>query len=358
MAVRCGSRTRSGPNAYAVVSHPLSTVVCMEEQQTHLPLDGTAVPQPEDADDTPIQFTLPFDLDEPIPFALTARARRAVSPESLPELTLHHTADLPTLPLSTEDGVVARVDTVAPDTGGEDEQWALADLVPSDLDAPNDTRPARARALRHAGIDADQIADELDVDELVVHAWVDGIAPVRSARRRLRAVADGPAPVRERQARVAERRRHAEEAFAAARTEARDAARDRVHTDPDFVRGLGLFTGIATFSAHAVVLTTRDESVAKACLSWLTATVDVDPTRVRVILRLAPQVAADLAVQRWRDATDVSDARIGHTRWREAPDASSVEAMIRVADPRCAGLLAGWRDALLGSFDEVDDREF
>lgn len=336
------------------MSHPLSTVVCMEDQQTHLPLDGTAVPAAQGADDdAPIQYALPFDLDEPIPYTLTARARRAIAPESLPELTLHNTADLPDLTLALDDDASRAVE------GSDDgtDQRAFEDLVPTDLDDPHDTRPSRARALRHAGVAIDQIADELDVDELVVRAWVDGVTPVRSARRRLRAVAGEHTGSPASQERVEARRRRAAEAFEAARSQARDAARDRVAADPGFVSGLGLLTGVATFSPHAVVLTTRDEAVARACLRWLTSTVEIEPTRFRVILRLAPQVAADRAVAAWRDATDVPDERIGHTRWRQAPDADAVEAMIRIADPRCAGTLAGWKDALLGSFDP-DDREF
>lgn len=282
------------------------------------PGPGAAVPPPVPAE--PAQATLPFDaaLDDPIPFALTARARRVIAPESLPRLTL------------------------------------LDEAASADPEDPADTRPARARALRHAGVDVDQIAEELDVDELVVRAWVDDITPVRSAERRLRSVPGGPRTEPEQRARAEARRRRAEEAFASTRSAAARAAEDRVAGDPAFVSGLGLVTGVADVNAHGVVLTTRDLAIARAALRWLTATVEVEPARVRVLLRLAPQVAADVTVHAWHRATGLPKERFTTARWRQAPTAEAVEAMVRISDPRVAGALAGWRDALLGSFETGD----
>lgn len=296
------------------------------------PADPTVEPTVEPAAGRAAeQTTLPFDaaVDEPIPYALTARARRAVAPQTLPGLTLLPEADDP-------------ADVAQP---------SLSEVVPDALDDPSDLRSARARALRHAGVDIDDIAGELGVDPIVVRAWVDDIAPVRSARRRLRAVpsrpgaATGPAPG------VGDARRRAEAVFEATRSGARRAARDRVDADPAFVRGLGLVTGVAEVSPQAVVVTTRDVAVARAAVRWLTGTVELDAARLRVLLRLAPQVAADLAVHAWQEAIGVAGERIQHTRWRQAPTATSVEAIIRITDPRVAGALAGWRDALLGAFD-------
>ncbi|MBW3620875.1 MAG: hypothetical protein KY461_11565, partial [Actinobacteria bacterium] len=290
----------------------------------------------------PEQATLPFDaaLDDPIPFALTARARRAIAPDSLPQLTL------------LDDPSSAPAADVAAE---EPAALAFEDAVDADPEDPADTRPARARALRHAGIDVDQIAEELAVDELVVRAWVDDITPVRSATRRLRSVPAGPTPAPAQRARVEARRRRAEEAYEATRTGARRAAADRIAADPTFVSGLGLVTGVAEVSPQGIVLTTRDLDVARAAVRWLTGTVEVDPTRVRVLLRLAPQVAADVTVHAWQGATGLPKERFTTARWRQAPTADAVEAMVRIADPRVAGALAGWRDALLGSFADGAD---
>lgn len=316
----------------------------MDETTTPAPPTGTG-----ELPVAPAQATLPFEaaLDDPIPFALTARARRAIAPHSLPPLTLLDE------PVGSED--------VGSEDAGAAEPLALDDAVPAEPDDPADTRPARARALRHAGVDIDQIADELEVDELVVRAWVDDITPVRSARRRLRSVPAGtaptPSPAPEQRARVEARRRRAEEAFETTRAAAQRAARDRIAGDPAFVSGLGLVTGVAEVTPHGIVLTTRDLAVARAAVRWLTATVEVEPSRVRALLRLAPQVAADVTIQAWQQATGLPRERFTTARWRQAPTADAVEAMVRIGDPRVAGALAGWRDALLGSFDEEDGLE-
>lgn len=313
--------------------------------------DTTTTPPPpagpsDAAVETPAQATLPFDaaLDDPIPFRLTARARRAIAPDSLPQLTL----------LDEPDPADARADAPDPDDVGEAddvEPLTFEDAVAAEPEDPADTRPARARALRHAGVDVDQIADELEVDELVVRAWVDDITPVRSAARRLRSVPAGASSAADQRARVEARRRRAEQAFEATRSSARHAAADRIAGDPAFVSGLGLVAGVADVTPRGIVLTTRDLAVARAAVRWLTATVEVDAARVRILLRLAPQVAADVTVHAWHAATGLPKERFTTARWRQAPTADAVEAMVRISDPRVAGALAGWRDALLGSLD-------
>ena len=298
------------------------------------------------AADTPSaeQERLPLDLsdDQPIPFALTARARRAVAPASLPKLTV---LDAPEPGADVDDG-----DGGA--TGDRDAagQPALEEAVDDDLDDPHDTRPSRARALRRAGVSFDDIAAELEVDTLVVRAWVDDVAPVHSARRRLRPVAAG-GPGHPGRTTDEGRRRQREDAYERTRRDAHAAARDRVRQDASFTAGLGLLVGVAETSPHAIVVTTRDREVAGAALRWLSATVDLADDRVRVILRIAPQAAADRVVHEWSDALEVDRERIRTTRWRHAPDEDTVEAMVRVADPRVAGAVAGWRDALLASLD-------
>jgi hypothetical protein len=85
--------------------------------------------------------------DQPIGFALTARARRAVAPGTLPELSVV--------------GVGA--------TGSASGNGALEE--------PDDTRPARARALRRAGVPLSAIVRQLGTDPLTVTAWVGEVAP-------------------------------------------------------------------------------------------------------------------------------------------------------------------------------------
>lgn len=269
-------------------------------------------------DPTAVQFRLPFDLDAPIPFTLTARARRTVAPEQLPDLSV--------LP---GDGAVDGRGSEVPD------------------DEPGDTRPARARALRRAGVDPAGIARELGVDEVMVHAWADDVAPVRSARRRLRAVDGGRAAAPT----VDDPVDRARELFDRAREQ---ASADAPVDDAAFARGLGLTTGTSTITPHAVVVTSRDGQVAAGVLAWLRRAADLREDRVRVILRVPPQAPGDLTRGRWSSALGVPKDRCSVTRWRAAPDAETVESMIRIADPVLAGRLAGWRDRLLRSIAEGD----
>lgn len=237
----------------------------------------------------PVQGTLPLDGDEPIPFRLTARARRAVAPDTLPPLEV--------------------------------------------VDPADDTLRARARALRRAGVDAADVAAELRVASHVVAAWTADVAPVASAQRRLRArpslpghaVAPDPDP---------HRRRGADEAVANLRV-------------PDFTAGLGLLLGVADVGPHAVVVRCPDLDTATLLGAWLGRWLAPPPGRVRLLVRVAPQVAADRARHGWAEALRLPLERVTATPWPQAPNADAVEASLRIADPAVASRIAGWRDALL-----------
>lgn len=284
-----------------------------------------------------VQETLPFGSDEPIPFALTVRARRFVDPASLPDLrVLERSGDAPG---ARGIGVAA---PPPPRTRPRHDDG------PVDLDDPHDTRPARARALRRAGIDLGQIAEELGVDVLVTQAWVGEVGPVHSARRRLRAVDEADRDHRDvRSSTVVADEAARARAFAERRQQARDEGRRRLEDEPAFATGLGLVAGVLTTSEHTALLTGRDPALAAAALRWVVATTGVDPSRVRVLLRLAPQVAGDAAAHDWAERLGLPPEQIAFTRWRAAPDAEAVEATIRIADAEAAGRLSGWRDALL-----------
>lgn len=269
------------------------------------------------------QGTLPLETaaDEPIGFALTARARRAVAPDSLPALEV----------LPERDG------GADPDEPGP--------LVIE----PGDTRPARARALRRAGTPLDRIARELDVDELMVRAWCGDIG---ASRRRRLAVVERPAePAAPDTVDVP-----ATPDTDAIRASARDDARERLDGPTvAFVGGLGMTLARTEISPHAALVTVSDQPVAAATVRWLLDHAGVDPRRLRVVLRLAPELAADVSVHAWASALEMEPERVVHTRWRAAPTPDAVEAMIRVADPAAAARLAGWRDALLDRLSPAVD---
>lgn len=278
--------------------------------------------EPQEREPQDVQERLPLEVSPeggggPIRFELTAKARRAVAPHSLPDLSV-----------------------VEPDgtTEGSEE--------------PDDTHRARARALRRAGLGWEAIAEELGVDALLVRAWVDGVAPVHSARRRARASRRGDTSDRATGGAGA-----SDGPFAVARAEARSEAPGRLDAGTGFGAGLGLVVGSAEISGHAVTVSTADPDVAAGVLAWLRSATGFEDERLRVVLRVGSAVAGDRAVRRWAAALDVPVERITTTRWTAAPSTDATAALIRIADPRFAGTLAGWRDVLLERLGVAVDPE-
>jgi hypothetical protein len=268
-----------------------------------------------------VQQPLPFDdeSDRPVPYSLTARARREVAPEALPDLEL-----VTDTRLARPHAPSASIATpVAPET----EDGAL--------DSPGDTRPSRARALRRAGLSVEAIARQLDADELAVRAWLGGLAG-RSAPHRVVVPPPGHGDGSSRAAQVHLR----------SRRRARLEAAERLRSDPAFAAGLGLVAGIADVDDHSVAVTTRDPRVAGVVTSWLLTQTATPPHRLRVVLRLGRGVAADLARHRWAEALGLDVGQITHTRVAGVPELDE-EALLRVGDPATAGAVAGWAQALL-----------
>lgn len=276
---------------------------------------------------------------QPIPFELTARARRVVAPGSLPDLSVLR----------------------GPSDGDEHPPGS-----------PGDTRPARARALRRAGLGYASIAAELGLDEAVVRGWCGAVAPGRR-RTRLRPVAGRAAGAAPRDDVVPGHADHgpggsdsatvgagmdrsdaaAVDADARAGVEgARTSAAARLATEAAFARDAGLVVGAAELDRHAVTVRVGDRGLAAAVLGCLRRWADLDPRRVRVVLRLTPDAAADIAEHRWAEALALPRERVAHTRQRDAAGAVA-QATIRIADPELAITLSGWRQALL---EAVGDR--
>jgi hypothetical protein len=314
------------------------------EAQPTLPLDLTAERAAGIDEAAGVQKAadvepLPFDdeADHPVGMTLTARAKRVVASHDLPAL---------------------RIVTEQPDAG---------------IDDPSDTRPSRARAMRRAGRTPARIAEQLGVDELLVRAWVEDVAPRRS-RRSGRAPANDadagaddlaatmtpedraalataqamhPSQARRRQTARREGDDHHRTAFELARAAARDEARRRHLADPVFAGGIGLVAGVAEIDAHAVTIATPDAGIAAAALRWLRSQLEVDRNRVRLVLRIGPRVAGDLAAHRWSRELDVPRESVAIASWRQAPGDDAEQVLLRIADPTVAATVAGWRDALL-----------
>lgn len=321
----------------------------------------------------PFEAPLPFDdeVDQPVDLILTARARRVVAPSDLPALRLVSEPAAPAAPAEEAGGTEAggQVDGGAAVSRRAPRAAPAVTRHPARVDDdPSDTRPSRARALRRAGRPASKIAEQLGVDELLVRAWVADVAP-RHARRgggrgpvgaaavSAPAVAGGqragrgstsasraePGAVRSGSDDADEHRT----AFELARAAARDEARRERLADPAFAGGIGLLAGVAELDPHAVTITTVDPEVSVAALRWIREQLPIAPERVRIVLRIGPRVAGDLAAHRWAKLLEVPRERVAVTSWRHAPADDAEQVLLRIADPTAAASIAGWRDALL-----------
>lgn len=259
-----------------------------------------------DANPPATQDALPFvplpfcdEVDEPVPFHVTARGRKAVVPESLPQLRV-------------VDGAYG-------------------------TDEASDTRAARARALRRAGVAVDDIAVQLKVDPLLAQAWTADV-PVRT--------------------RVGQRRRGVpvgQSVFAGAshtgmrdrqRHDAYEEALLRVAIDPQFAVGLGLLSGVTFADEHGVTLTSRSAWLLRWSLDWLQSENACKVAEVRVVLKIGSNVAGDLARQQWAFQLGVERSQCTVSRWRYARDPDDVEAVMRVGNSPLATRYVGWIDAL------------
>jgi hypothetical protein len=301
----------------------------------------------------PAQQALPFDdeAERPVPYALTARARREVAPEAVPDLEVVPPVpakDDPSDATRTTDPrgrstatAPARRGRPAASRGGQPASRRPAGHPTEDdgaLDEPADTRPSRARALRRAGVGVPQIARQLGVEELTVRAWVGDLGGAPGAHHQAGGLVALPGlPAAGVGADPAGRRRE----------RAREEGRLRLRQDPRFAAGLGLLVGAGEVDAHGVGVRTHDPRVVAAIIDWLTEYGGVRPERIRVVLRLGPKVAGDLARHTWSGELRLPLEQLTHTRWRGAPDPQAVEALLHVTDERLAARLTGWMQALL-----------
>lgn len=289
-------------------------------EQPPLPLPGDAVDEAAELPNT-------GDHDRPIGFALTARARRVVAPDSLPDLAV-----VPARPV-TPDG---------------------------EADAPGDTRPARARALRRAGVPAATIAAQLDADPLLVTAWT-GEVGVHAHRRSGTGgdVAPPGAPaLGQEQTAMASDDHEQETARALARAEAAQQARARLAVDPMAAVGLGLLAAVAEVDAHAVTVTSDDVRIVRRALQSLMGERPEARDLARVVVRVGPGAAGDLVRHRTAATLGLDVSQVTWTRWRTPPRPDAVRTLLRVADPGLADDVAGMVEAVLDPSPRPGEHDF
>lgn len=211
-------------------------------------------------------------LDRPVPFVLTARARRLVAPHTVPLRLVEGRAgiDAGHLPARSGDTQVQR-----------------------ELSETNGARHARARALRRSGLDVGQVADQLDVATHTATVWL----------------ADDPVT--------------GPDLPAATGSVPAGQARDE--------RGLALLAAIGDVEPGGVVATTNRIAVAAELVDWLRRDHGAPASAIRVVLRVAEAATADLVARAWADRLGLTVDRVLTTSWRRAPTARAVQAVIRVS---------------------------
>lgn len=273
------------------------------------PTGPTAHPTADPTSDA-AQLPLALDLDAPIPFRLTARARRRVAPDDLPPLRV------------VPDVATTRVTPSRAVRDGD---------TPVDVDG-DDPRRARARALVRGGSDVARVADLLGVDEAAVVVWTADLHPRHgsSGGRRAPAVEVPRAPATEP---VDEERVAAE--------------RRRARHDGAFAAGLALVAAHAETTPHGVVVRVDDHELAARIVTWLLELADVDPVRVRVILVLPSGAPADEARTAFRRRVPLPTDRVQVTR----SSADRPGVVVRVADADVAARVRRWSRALAQLLD-------
>lgn len=271
--------------------------------QEQVPQQASGRDGGSDGRQNPDQPSLPFEeaVQDPIPYALTARARRTVAPATLPDLS------------------------VVPEPEGRG--------TIDDLD-PFDPRPARARALRRAGRDTSEIAGLLGVGEDLVTAWCRTVGP-RADRRRARSGGGRGGEVRRlplpEPDRAPQRRRGRDEAVG----HLREAVAEAVV--------VAFVAGRARLTPHAATFRVDDPDQAALIIGWLAELAGADPSRARLVLEVEGGVARDLVEARWERGTGVATEHIAVS----GGTGESARATLRIADPDVAAVLAGWQDAFM-----------
>jgi len=260
----------------------------MDDMATHV------LPQP---------LPLPFDdeLDAPVGFSLTPRARRVVTPEQVPALRL------------------------VPRDAGHDGGPAAAQPDPTDV------RPAQARALRRSGMPVPTIAAAIGVDLELVAGWTQDTEPVR------------------RTARASGRGRPSPTQAAGVATPSGTVHARTVQTRQIGAReARGMAVALAEFDAalSGVGFTHARPEVLGAILSELRRAVPVVDWRVRVAIRVAGQLGVDRCRGAVAAALQVEEERIVAGRWSDAPNPSALEVSLHISDEAAAMAVHEWTAAL------------
>jgi hypothetical protein len=248
-----------------------------------------------------LPLTFDDEMDAPVGFSLTPRARREVVPEQMPALRL-----------------VPR-------------EAARADAAVSAATDPTDVRPAQARALRRSGMPVPTIAAALGVDLGLVVGWTQDTEPVRRTARR--SVQERPAPA-------------SASAPAGGRGIATGCSVPARTVDAREARGMAVALAEFDTALAGVGFTHTRPEVLGAVLAEIRRQVPVVDWRVRVAIRVAEELGVDRCRGAVALALGVDEERIVAGRWAHAPSRTSIEIALHVADGAAAEVVRDWSDRL------------
>jgi hypothetical protein len=269
-----------------------------------------------------MQTALPFDdeADLPVEYRLTARARRVVEPERVPALRV--------------------VPGREPSPSGPDRA---------------DTRPARARAMRRAGLELDVIALRLPADERDVAGWIAGIAPVRPRRVGRRRDADTT---------VTGARDHAAGAVTVPSgghergpRRAERAVLTRLATDVAFARDAALIAGSARRLGPTLTMMLDRPELAAAAVARIRSELGLEPHAVRVVVRVGPAHSGDRVRHVWAARLGLPEERVTVVAWPSSDEVDALEATIHIVPPDVVATVLGWIDAVASDASATRLRE-
>lgn len=245
-----------------------------------------------------VPVALPFDDegDAPVPFGLTAAARRALDPDGVPALRV----------------VPDRPEDVAPTPDVEEV-------------AADDLRPAQARALRRSGMPVVTIAAAMDVDPALVATWTADLQPGRGAVRR---------PQGDRPARSVPRR-----------------SRPSIPSSADPTAAAGLAVALARIDVDGAAMTLRGDQPAlvATALSALRTATRIRPERVRVAVALGRGHAADHVRAELAQLMGLPVDRVVVGRPRDPATDATLDIRVRVAERRAVQLIDDWAARIAGA---------
>jgi hypothetical protein len=256
-----------------------------------------------------LALPLPFDdgVDEAIPFVLTAAAHREVLGRDAPPLAA--------VPRAGPRTVARAVANTEPGAGG------TTDALRSDVAEATDTRRVQARALLRSGMPVGTIAAALAVDVAAVERWTSDLGD-ELARRRRRSAA------RRRATRQSPSTENAVRSASAASSDAQA-----------LVPGLAL--ALAEFDAGGVSFVHHRSELVAILLAAVRKECDVPDGRLRVAVRLAPEVPADRI--RTEVAEQLSVDPVSIIVGRARTDAvHPLELRVDVRDAAVAALVRAW----------------